>query len=93
MNMSEREPLRVTICVGSSCYVRGSDKVGAALAALLESRGLQDRIDITGAFCMDECSMGVSVRVGNGPCHSVTPENAEGLLEREILPALGGERP
>jgi NADH:ubiquinone oxidoreductase subunit E len=86
------KPLRVTICVGSACYVRGSDQLGAALASLISERGLQDRIELTGAFCMDKCSMGVSLRVGDGPCHTATSENAAGLLEQEILPALRGDK-
>jgi NADH:ubiquinone oxidoreductase subunit E len=47
------KPLRVTICLGSSCYVRCSDQLGAALASLISERGLQDQIELEGAFCMD----------------------------------------
>jgi NADH:ubiquinone oxidoreductase subunit E len=88
----EPESLRVTICVGSSCYVRGSDQLAAALVSLLGEHGLEDRIEITGAFCMDACTMGVSVKVGDGPCRTVTPENAAALFHNEILPAVRGER-
>jgi NADH:ubiquinone oxidoreductase subunit E len=86
------EPVRVTICAGSSCYVRGSDELGAVFVSLIEKLGIQERIDLTGAFCMDRCSMGVSVRVGDGPCHTVIPETAADFCESEILPALRGER-
>jgi NADH:ubiquinone oxidoreductase subunit E len=93
MSKPDREVLRVTICVGSSCYVRGSDQFGAALASLIEQQGLQDRVELSGAFCMDQCSMGVSVRVGDGPCHVISAKNADIFLEQEILPAVrGGEK-
>ena len=84
-------PLRLTICVGSSCYVRGSDQLAEALASLIRERGLEERIEITGAFCMEQCSMGVAVRVGKHPCRAVAPEDTPAFFEREILPALRRE--
>ncbi len=56
--------LIITICVGSSCSMRGSDELASEYSRLIEKENLEGLVDIVGAFCMDTCSKGVSVRVG-----------------------------
>jgi NADH:ubiquinone oxidoreductase subunit E len=83
----------VVICVGSSCYVRGSDKVASVLEALIEKESLQGQVELMGTFCMESCSMGVSVRVGNvaeggAVYRGVRPEDAETFFYDEIMPRV-----
>ncbi|HNY64913.1 MAG TPA: (2Fe-2S) ferredoxin domain-containing protein [Deltaproteobacteria bacterium] len=78
--------LIVTICVGSSCSIRGSDELAAEFQRLIEKESLTGLVDIVGAFCMDTCSKGVSVRVGDVAFSGIRPEDAEGFFHREILP-------
>lgn len=82
--------LPVVICVGSSCYVRGSERVAATFDRLIRERGLAVQIQVTGAFCMEKCSMGVSVRLGDGEPQDVTPEQAEAFFMCEIEPLVRG---
>jgi NADH:ubiquinone oxidoreductase subunit E len=76
----------VVICVGSSCYVRGSDKVAERLEALVEREALRDEVELMGAFCMEQCSMGVSVRVGDEVYRGVRAEDVETFFYDEIVP-------
>ncbi len=78
--------LTVVVCVGSSCYVRGSETVAETLQRLIEQERLAARVEITGAFCMDRCSMGVSVRVGDRVFNGVTPEDTAAFFFREVIP-------
>jgi NADH:ubiquinone oxidoreductase subunit E len=80
--------LTIVICVGSSCYVRGSDKVAEAFERLIKQENLSDRVELTGAFCMEHCSMGVSVRVGDQVYGEVYPEDAESFFYREVVSRL-----
>lgn len=82
--------LTIVICVGSSCHVRGSDEVAAALESVIERENLTDQVELIGAFCMDHCSRGVSVRVGDHVYPGVSPADATAFFYREILPQLGG---
>lgn len=84
--------LPVIICVGSSCYVRGSEQVAATFEQLVQARGLTDRVRISGAFCMEKCSMRVCVRLGDGEAHEVAPEQAAAFFAAEIEPRARGER-
>lgn len=90
--MTEGTILRVIICVGSSCHVHGADEVAATLEQLLAQEGLGERVELVGAFCMDRCSTGVSVRVGE-KVFSVHPEEAETFFREQILPRLGPNAP
>lgn len=78
----------LTVCVGSSCYVRGSDRVAEALQRLIQRRGLEARVDLSGAFCMERCSLGVTVRVDDRVYSQVMPEEVETFFENEVLPRV-----
>ena len=82
------------ICAGSSCYVRGSDQVAETISRLIQEKELTGQVEITGAFCMEECSTGVPVRVGDVTHCQVMPDEAEAFFCREVQPHLrpGGER-
>jgi NADH:ubiquinone oxidoreductase subunit E len=80
--------LTIVVCVGSSCYVRGSDKVAEIFERLLKQEGLEGRVELAGSFCMDACSMGVSVRVGDQVFRGVSPEAAEQIFGDQIRPRL-----
>ena len=84
--------INIVICVGSSCYVRGSDQVAATFERLIDERGLADEVELMGAFCMDHCSMGVSIRVGDHTYRSVKPQDAETFFDEEVMPLVQGVR-
>ncbi len=77
--------LIITICVGSSCSLRGSDELASEIQRLIEKENLQGLVDIIGAFCMDTCSKGVSVRVGEKAFSGIRPEDAESFFYKEIM--------
>ncbi|NDL67818.1 (2Fe-2S) ferredoxin domain-containing protein [Anaerotalea alkaliphila] len=65
----------VQICIGSSCHLKGSYKVIEAMQRHVKENGLEEAVQIKAAFCLGECTRGVSVRVDEGPVESVQPEN------------------
>lgn len=77
--------LLVTICVGSSCSLRGSDELASELFRLIQKEKLEGLVDIVGAFCMDACSKGVSVRVGDREFSGIRPQQAEEFFYKEIM--------
>lgn len=77
--------LLITICVGSSCSLRGSDELASELFRLIEKEKLEGLVDIVGAFCMDACSKGVSVRVGDREFSGIRPREVEEFFYKEIL--------
>ncbi len=83
--------LIVTICVGSSCSIRGSDELASEIQRFIDREGLEGLVDIVGAFCRDTCSKGVSVHVGNRAFSGIRPEGAEEFFYKEIMPFVNSE--
>jgi NADH:ubiquinone oxidoreductase subunit E len=80
--------LIITICVGSSCSLRGSDELASELFRLINKEKLEGLVDIAGAFCMDTCTKGVSVRVGDLEFSGIGPDQADAFFYKEVLPRV-----
>ena len=76
--------LKITVCIGSSCHIKGSRQVVEQLQYLIAESGLGDKVELGGTFCMGSCQQGVCVTV-NDSFHSVTPENVEEFFAKEVL--------
>jgi NADH:ubiquinone oxidoreductase subunit E len=76
--------MKVTVCIGSSCHLKGSRQVVEALQKLLLENKLEDKVTLSGTFCMQNCQAGVSVSVDD-VVHSVSPETVDEFFRREIL--------
>ena len=75
--------LKVTVCIGSSCHVKGSRQVVEELQYLVGETGLKDKVELGGTFCMGRCQEGVCVTVGN-EFFSVSPETVKEFFKKEI---------
>ena len=76
--------LKITVCIGSSCHIKGSRKVVEPLQRLIAEHNLGDKVELGGTFCMGQCQLGVCVTVDDS-FHSVTPENVGEFFAKEIL--------
>lgn len=76
--------MKVVICIGSSCHLKGSRQVVEKLQALVREHGLEDKVELGGTFCMGDCVNGVNVTV-DGEKHSVSPETVNEFFEKEVL--------
>ncbi len=75
--------MKVTVCIGSSCHIKGSRAVVEQLQDLIAKENLNDKIELGGTFCMGKCQQGVCVTV-DGEFHSVSPETVSSFFEKEI---------
>ena len=76
--------MKVTVCIGSSCHIKGSRQVVEQLQRLIAENGLDDKIELGGTFCMGRCQEGVCVSVDDA-FHSVTPETVRDFFETQVL--------
>ena len=75
--------MKVTVCIGSSCHVKGSRQVVEQLQQLISDHNLGDKVELAGTFCMGQCQQGVCVTV-DGDFHSVSPDTAQAFFEEHI---------
>ena len=69
--------VEVSVCIGSSCHLKGSYNVIQAFQQMIEA-----------TFCMRQCSCsGVAVSV-NGQVYSVMPDTAREFFSTTILPLV-----
>ena len=68
--------MKVTVCIGSSCHLKGSRQVVETLRRLIEENHLENKVEISGTFCLGQCQKGVCVTIGD-TVYSVTPETTE----------------
>ena len=76
--------MKITVCIGSSCHLKGSRQVVGKFQELIAENDLKDKVELGGPFCMGNCQSGVCVTV-DGELHSVSPETADEFFRDEVL--------
>jgi NADH:ubiquinone oxidoreductase subunit E len=79
--------LKITVCIGSSCHLKGSRQVVEQLQNLIAEYKLGEKVDLGGTFCMGKCQKGVCVTVDED-FHSVTPETVVDFFNSAVLPKV-----
>lgn len=79
--------MTITICIGSSCHLKGSRTIIQKLEELITARQLNNEIELNGSFCMGECANGVCVKI-NEELFGVLPDEVESFFETEVLRRL-----
>ena len=79
--------MKITICIGSSCHLKGSRQIVEVLQALVKQNGLEDKVEMAGRFCMGDCQNGVCLTVDDQK-FSLKPEDVQTFFEKEILPKV-----
>ena len=76
--------LKVTVCIGSSCHIKGSRQVVEQLQKLIKENGIEEKVELGGTFCLGNCQQGVCVTVDEA-FHSVSPDTVGEFFANEIL--------
>ena len=79
--------MKVTVCIGSSCHLKGSRTVVEAIQNLIEKNGLKDKVELAGTFCMGDCEHGVCVNVDDEH-FSVQPDQVDTFFQEQVLSRL-----
>lgn len=75
--------MKVIVCIGSSCHIKGSRQVVEELQYLIAQNNLGDKVELGGTFCMGKCQEGVCVTVDDN-FYSVSPDTVKDFFEKEI---------
>ena len=76
--------MKITVCIGSSCHIKGSRQVVEKLQNLVAENNIGDKVELGGTCCMGNCQQGVCVTVDD-EFHSVTPENVNEFFNNVVL--------
>lgn len=82
--------LRVSVCVGTSCFIRGSQALLKRLTDHVAGGDLSDKVEIEATFCLENCRRGPTVRVGGEVLTLSTFEEAVAAIEKSVRRATPG---
>ncbi len=76
--------MKITVCIGSSCHIKGSRQVVEQLQYLISENNLGDKVELGGTFCMGKCQKGVCVTVDDS-FYSVTPDTVNDFFKENVI--------
>ena len=83
----------VQVCVGSSCYLKGSQEIVELLEKAVEEYRLDGDVVLSGSFCIGKCNrVGVTVQVNDDIHVGVTRDNFREFFKKNILDVIENER-
>lgn len=81
--------MNILICVGSSCHLKGSERIVELFQNSIEKYHLKDDITLGGSFCAGKCNReGVTISVDNEIFTGITPETFSIFFNENVLKKL-----
>ena len=85
--------LIVQICVGSSCYLKGSQDIVELFGEALKKYDIEDEVVLTGSLCIGKCNrVGVTIQVNDDIHVGITRDNFKEFFDQNILKVIESER-
>ncbi len=79
----------VAVCLGTSCYLKGSYNVLHSLMEKVTELGLEDRVNLHGTFCFENCHESPCVKVGGEvKGYKGDSDVVEEIIRERIMPLL-----
>lgn len=90
---SQSHHVKVSVCVGTNCYVRGSQDILKKLVDYVTQNKLQDivgfeqqeeTVDVVATFCYERCDKSPVVRVNNQSIEKATFAKVKNVINKEL---------
>ena len=75
----------ITICMGSSCFSQGSHEIVSVIEPYIEAQSSTDlKIELRGCLCLDKCTDGPIVIIGDKRYSGVRRDSVIELLKKHL---------
>jgi len=74
----------IVICLGSSCFSRGNNKLLSVIQAYIKENHYEDSINFTGTHCCGKCSHGPVLRIGEKYYENLDEPTLLEILRKEL---------
>ena len=81
--------VKVAVCVGTSCYVRGSQAVLKKIADYIQDKALGHLVKLEATFCTENCDHGPMVMVGDKAIYKATAPQTIAEIETQLEAVKG----
>jgi NADH-quinone oxidoreductase subunit G len=84
LGRSGEEKLTIKVCVGTNCFVKGSQQLLQLLVTWLKSESLEKLFEVRATFCFENCGKAPNVMVGDQLISECTFEKLKNVLSQHI---------
>ncbi|MBF0387442.1 MAG: iron hydrogenase small subunit [Candidatus Omnitrophica bacterium] len=81
--------LEIRVCVGTSCYLKGSQDILHHLAQYVLVKGLSDQVQVKATFCFEKCDKGPTIKVGDKVIGHCDVNKALAAVEQAVANGAG----
>jgi len=81
---SAHQKIKVSVCVGTSCYQRGAQKLMHGLIDYVKGNDLDDSVNVVATFCYENCSDGPTIKIGQNVINNCTMEIAQQAISDQL---------
>lgn len=75
----------ISVCVGSSCHLKGSYDIIRELERLIKQHQMEEEVELKAQFCFGNCTKPVSVKIDEKGPYSVDKNGVEDFFRQKIL--------
>ena len=79
----------ISVCVGSSCHIKGAPEVIEKFQKLISDYDLYNLVELKGVFCLERCTEGVTIDIDGNIYSAVYPDAAVDIFRERVLAPLG----
>ncbi len=79
-----KQKLEIGVCVGTSCYLKGSQTLLHSIIKHVDDQNLKDAVDVKATFCFEKCDKGPTVRVGKELIHGATLDKTCAVIKQSV---------
>jgi NADH-quinone oxidoreductase subunit G len=84
MQSHETDKVKVSVCLGTNCYLKGSQQVLNSVLRHADEKGLENRLDVRAGFCFEKCETGPTVMIDGVHVPNCTSEKAIEVINSQI---------
>lgn len=78
------ERVQVSVCVGTNCYLRGSQDILRSLVHHVDANGLRSSVEVKATFCFENCGKAPNVAVGERLIEAATADKVIEAVDRVL---------
>ena len=80
--------MEITICVGSSCHIRGSHAFIDYLQKAIAAHQIEEQVVLKASFCIGYCSEGINIKIDDERVVVSGLDDLKEIFEKRIVPAV-----
>jgi NADH-quinone oxidoreductase subunit G len=84
MQSQSADKLKVNVCLGTNCFLKGSQEVLNGVLRHADQSGMEGRLDVRASFCFEKCETGPTVMIGGEHVDHCTAAKAIEVINSRI---------